>query len=103
VSVNPTPAPRCSCASIKVDGHVVPTAPKNWNPDCPAHGVRSPWYGSEAQQDKRDAQNERLRDLYAQVRAARRRAAAGEQDTLAGEDFRDSGVAEAGGSSDGAQ
>jgi hypothetical protein len=45
---------------------------RNWNPDCGEHGTESEWYRSAEQVAKRSAQNERLRDLQAQAREARK-------------------------------
>jgi len=62
----------CTCGRLKVGMTV--TEHRNWNPDCPEHGVKSQWYRSPEQKAKRDAQDERLRDLQRQANEARRRA-----------------------------
>lgn len=59
----------CWCPQIKVGGQV--TESRNWNHCCPEHGLGSDWYESDEQVEKRRQQNERLRDLQAQARAAR--------------------------------
>jgi hypothetical protein len=51
----------CSCALLKVNG--APTTTRNWNSDCPEHGVKSEWYGSAEQTTKRAEDSVRLRDL----------------------------------------
>jgi len=58
----------CRCGHLKV-GKV--TESRNWNPDCPEHGVGTDWYTSPEQVAKREADRARLLDLYAQARAAR--------------------------------
>lgn len=60
----------CRCYTLKVGGK--PTAAREWNPDCPEHGVMSAWWNSDEQVAKREADSIRLRDL--QLEAARRRA-----------------------------
>jgi hypothetical protein len=64
--------PECTCGRIKVGSEV--TEHRNWNPDCPTHGVQSDWYRSPEQQAKRHAQDTRLRDLQWRAREARERA-----------------------------
>lgn len=59
----------CRCGRLKV-GFTV-TESRNWNPDCPQHGTKSTWYRSPEQVAKRQAQDERLRDLQRQAREAR--------------------------------
>ena len=61
----------CVCGHIKIGSEV--TELRNWNPDCPEHGVSSTWYRSPEQMEKRRAQDERLRDLQRQAREARNR------------------------------
>ncbi len=60
----------CSCGRLRI-GHEV-TEHRNWSPDCLAHGLGSPWYESPEQVAKREAQNDRLRDLQRQATEARR-------------------------------
>lgn len=60
----------CGCGELKVGGQ--PTGQFNWNPDCAVHGVTSEWYRSPEQVAKREAQDQRLRDLQAAAREARR-------------------------------
>lgn len=62
----------CTCGRIKIGFEV--TELRNWNPDCEAHGIGSDWYHSPEQVTKRETQNDRLKDLYRQVREARRKA-----------------------------
>jgi hypothetical protein len=47
------------------------TESRNWNPDCPDHGVESEWYQSDEQSLRRAEQNRNLRALQIQARAAR--------------------------------
>ena len=61
----------CKCGRIKVGGQV--TESRNWNPDCPMHGLDSAYWKSPEQVAKREAQNSRLRDLQRQAREARAR------------------------------
>lgn len=61
----------CSCARIRVGMEL--TENRNWDPDCPAHGVDSAWWKSPEQVEKRRVLNERLRSLYAAAREARKR------------------------------
>jgi hypothetical protein len=49
------------------------TEQRNWNPDCPEHGTDSTWWKSSEQRAKRDADNERMRDLHRRAREARNR------------------------------
>jgi hypothetical protein len=62
----------CICARIKVGG--VPTTARNWNPDCPEHGVGTDWYESDEQQLRRAEQDRNLRDLQRRAREARQAA-----------------------------
>ena len=62
----------CSCGRIRV-GRTV-TEHRNWNPDCTEHGTASAWWKSPEQVEKREAQSQRLRDLQARAREARRAA-----------------------------
>jgi hypothetical protein len=59
----------CVCGRIKVGNEV--TESRNWNPDCPEHGLDSEWWSSPEQVAKREAQGGRLRDLQRQAREAR--------------------------------
>jgi len=61
----------CRCGRIKIGMEV--TESRNWNPDCPMHGLESEWYRSDEQSAKRQEQNDRLRDLQRQAREARAR------------------------------
>lgn len=63
---------RCRCARIKVGMTV--TDSRNWNPDCPAHGIKSEWYRSDEQVAKRERDRAHLRDLQQRARDARRKA-----------------------------
>ena len=63
--------PPCTCGHVRIGGEL--TGARNWNPDCAVHGLGSHWYRSPEQVAKRAAQNDRLRDLQAQARAARER------------------------------
>lgn len=60
----------CTCGRIKVGMTV--TENRNWNPECAEHGVASDWWKSPEQVEKRRVENERLRELQAQARAARK-------------------------------
>ncbi len=56
----------CTCARLSVgDGC------RNWNPDCPQHGVRTEWWQSSEQTEKRQKQNKRLRELQRLARLAK--------------------------------
>ena len=60
----------CHCPHIHVG--MERTEARNWNPDCPDHGVDSDWYQSPEQALRRAEQNRRLRDLQIRARLARR-------------------------------
>lgn len=62
----------CRCSRLKVGSTL--TDARNWNADCPEHGIWSNWYHSPEQVARRDAENKRLRDLRAQAALARQRA-----------------------------
>lgn len=51
-----------------------PTGAYNLAIDCPEHGIESEWYKSDEQVEKRQRQNERLRELQLQAREARKNA-----------------------------
>jgi hypothetical protein len=57
----------CQCSRLAVGREL--TEHRNWNPDCPEHGVGSDWYESDEQVAARRRQNELLRDLYARRKA----------------------------------
>jgi hypothetical protein len=57
----------CTCARMSIGDS------RNWNPDCPEHGVESDWWNSPEQVAKREERNARMRDLQAQAREARRK------------------------------
>jgi hypothetical protein len=59
----------CRCGRIKVGSTV--TENRDWNPDCAEHGVKSEWYQSPERTAKRQAESDRLRDLYRRAREAR--------------------------------
>lgn len=61
----------CRCGRIKVGSRV--TENRNWNPDCEEHGTESEWWRSPEQVAQRDADRERLFDLYRRAREARNR------------------------------
>lgn len=65
----------CTCRRIKVGSEV--TEHRNWNHLCSEHGLESEWWKSAEQRAKREEQNQRLRDLQAQAREARRKAREG--------------------------
>lgn len=46
----------CICGRIAVGMTV--TDSRNWNPSCPEHGLKSPWYNSEEQIDIRNLKQE---------------------------------------------
>ena len=60
---------RCSCSRIRIGRQL--TEHRDWNPDCPEHGLGSDWYQSDEQIAKRRVRSERLRSLQAQARKAR--------------------------------
>lgn len=60
----------CRCGRIKIGNEV--TDHRNWNPECPEHGVSSDWYRSDEQVAKRAAQRERAIELQRLAREARR-------------------------------
>ncbi|MDA8314858.1 MAG: hypothetical protein M0010_06735 [Actinomycetota bacterium] len=51
----------CTCARIRIGLEV--TKARNWDLDCPEHGMASIWWNSPEQVERRREQNERLRDL----------------------------------------
>lgn len=59
----------CSCHPLSIED-----VPPNWNPDCQDHGLKSAWYCSPEQVERRRIQSERLRDLQRQAREAREKA-----------------------------
>lgn len=66
---------KCRCGRIKVG--LETTESRNWNPDCPVHGVGSAWWASPEQQQARAALSQRLRDLQRRAAEARRQAREG--------------------------
>lgn len=60
----------CTCAHLYLGS--IKTGHRNWNPDCPEHGLESGWWKSPEQTAKREAQNARLQDLQRQAREARK-------------------------------
>jgi hypothetical protein len=65
------PTPNCECGELHA-GHYK-TGARNWNPDCPEHGLKSVWYNSPEQQQRRLEQNTRLRELQLKAKEARNR------------------------------
>ena len=63
------PKRSCRCGRIMLGSEA--TEHRNWNPDCPEHGLESDWWKSSEQVEKRRVDSERLRNLWAQARAAR--------------------------------
>jgi hypothetical protein len=59
----------CKCGRIHIGSTA--TEHRNWNPDCPEHGVNSEWWRSPEQVEKRRVQSERLRDRQIQANRAR--------------------------------
>lgn len=66
-------ADNCSCGRIAIGLTV--TENRNWNPDCVEHGLRSAWYRSDEQVQRRAQQDAKLREMYRAAREARRNAA----------------------------
>lgn len=62
----------CTCGRICIGSEV--TENRNLDLDCPMHGTKSTWWNSPEQRDKREADNNRLRDLQGRAAEARRRA-----------------------------
>jgi len=62
----------CSCPRLALGLQV--TEARNWNPDCPEHGIESPWWHSEEQRAERAASRSRLLELQRRAREARKRA-----------------------------
>ena len=62
----------CRCSRLSVGMTV--TESRNWNPDCAEHGTTSVWWNTPEQKQKRETDRLRLEDLWAQVRAARKKA-----------------------------
>lgn len=60
----------CTCSYLRVGMSVIEQ--RNWNPDCKKHGTLSAWYNSDEQVAKRRAADERLAELQAQAKEARR-------------------------------
>ncbi len=61
----------CTCGRIAIGMTI--TENRNWNPDCSEHGTDSAWWSSSEQIAKREAQNQRSRDLQTRAAEARRR------------------------------
>ena len=59
---------QCTCGVVKVGGK--PTSSRNWNPECPEHGLESAWWSSPAQAARREVDSQRLRELQARAREA---------------------------------
>ena len=59
----------CTCGRLAIGMEV--SVHRNWNPDCPEHGVHSKWYASPEQVAKREADNETLRELLERAKEAR--------------------------------
>jgi len=62
----------CTCSRLRVGSEL--TEVRNWNPDCAEHGVGTEWYTSPEQVAKRQAQNDRLRELQTEARRRREEA-----------------------------
>jgi hypothetical protein len=60
----------CGCGRICIGREV--TEARNWNPDCPEHGVATAWYQSPEEVAYRAEQNASLRKLQLQAREARK-------------------------------
>lgn len=65
----------CTCGVVKLNTTTQSSNwPRNWNPDCPVHGVQSAYWNDPDRVAERADQSRRLRDL--QIRASKARAAA---------------------------
>lgn len=64
---HPRNAMTCRCSKLSIGES------RNWNPDCPEHGVGTTWYTAPEQVARREAMSKRTRDLQKQAREARRR------------------------------
>lgn len=62
----------CECGRIALGLEV--TEARNWNPECPEHGVASEWWNCEEQVQDRIRRRVELAKLQARAREARRRA-----------------------------
>ena len=62
--------PICTCAHIRIGFEV--TEARNWNPDCPEHGISSTWWNSDEQQTRRKRADRHLRALQRLARIKRR-------------------------------
>ena len=59
----------CTCPFLMLGSER--TEARNWDPDCPEHGVASAWYRSPEQVALRSARSRRLRDIQETARLAR--------------------------------
>lgn len=59
----------CTCGWLKVGTYVTDT--RTWASSCPEHGLKSAWYKSPEQVQKRKEQEEWLRDLQRRAAEAR--------------------------------
>lgn len=50
----------CTCPEVHLNAGNYESVGRNWNPGCPQHGVRSPWYRSPEQVDLRRRQRDSL-------------------------------------------
>lgn len=59
----------CECARVYVGTQLSDN--RNWNPDCPQHGIQSAWWKSPEQVMLRRQKADQLADLQAKARAAK--------------------------------
>lgn len=69
----------CLCARVMVGS--TDSGSRNWNPDCPAHGVNSMYHNSPERIRQREINRQRLIDLQRRAAEARRQARANPQET----------------------
>lgn len=61
----------CTCPEVYLNTPGEAGLPRNWNPKCAEHGLKSEWWRSPEQVARREAQSIRLRELQEQARRAR--------------------------------
>lgn len=60
----------CTCPNVRIGR--TDSGSKNWNPDCPLHGLSSSWWNSDVQKRQRARESERLRRIQTEAALARR-------------------------------
>lgn len=59
----------CTCPFLNIG--MKKSESRNWDPDCPEHGLKSDWWSSPEQVEKRARVNKQLNDLRRATREIR--------------------------------